>query len=73
MQTRSHAFLGCLAFTGRRFWLFRPISFATFGEGLRESDRFTVVGDRYIGVVRTFDGDREYMRPGRGTRGREVV
>jgi hypothetical protein len=52
-ETRRHHVFGCRVPTGRRFELFYS---RDFGLDLIERDRFTIVEDRYIGALRTFEG-----------------
>jgi hypothetical protein len=52
-ETRRDHILGCRVPTGRRFELFFSRS---FGLDLIERDRYEIVEDRYIGVIRDFEG-----------------
>jgi hypothetical protein len=52
-ETRRDHIFGCRVATGRRFELFFSRS---FGLDLIERDGFEIVQDRYIGVIRDFEG-----------------
>ena len=52
-ETRRDHIFGCRVITGRRFELFFARS---FGLDLIERDQFEIVQDRYIGVIRDFEG-----------------
>jgi hypothetical protein len=52
-ETRRDHILGCRVPTGKRFELFFSRS---FGDDLIERDHFEIVGDRYIGFIRDFEG-----------------
>jgi hypothetical protein len=58
-ETRRDRVLGCRIATGRRFEMF----FARdFGLDLIERDHFEIVQDRYIGVIRDFEGGASESR-----------
>ena len=52
-RTRQDHIYGCWTTTGRRFTLFTAVN---IGEDEVESDEYTIVGGRYIGVIRTIEG-----------------
>ncbi len=52
-QTRRDRVYGCWTSTGRRFTLFVAVD---FGLDEIEHDSFTIVGNRYIGALRDFEG-----------------
>src|SRR3954447_9511029 len=52
-ETRRDRILGCRTTTARRFTLFLA---RDFGEDLIERDNFQIVEERYIGVIRHFEG-----------------
>ena len=52
-ESRRGHVLACRTTTGRRFELFFS---RDFGLDLIERDQFTIVGERYIGVIRDFEG-----------------
>lgn len=58
-ETRRDRILGCRTTTGRRFTLFLA---RDFGLDLIERDRFQIVDERYIGVIRHFEGGASESR-----------
>jgi hypothetical protein len=52
-ESRRDLILGCRVRTGRRFVMFTS---RDFGLDLIERDAFTIVGRRYIGFIRDFEG-----------------
>ena len=58
-ETRRDRIMGCRTTTGKRFTMFLA---RDFGEDLIERDHFDIVDDRYIGIIRDFEGGASESR-----------